>query len=263
MEERVINKNRPLIALLRHANNDELGRIADIITDNGDGRVSLDNETCKTIQRHRAHGVLGNIAETLEAEIYAFGGNSFYNRIRSKPISYDQIAKDAAKKIGAKYQEKSNIYDIELEALRTIMERSLQKKNSNEIESILRDSGCKIDQQLDKLIRTQTNIKALTTSLMAALGPYYFARLLAEAMAPTLIRPALAGAGMVIGPAVLRAPAILNPLGLALTALFVGYDLSGPAYRVTIPIMINIAMIRQRIIASDKYRLLKEFQECL
>lgn len=258
----VINKNRKLTSLLSHANNEELGRIADIITDNGDGRISLDKETCATIVRHRKHGGLTNITALLQSEICAFGGNSLFNIIRSSPIAYHEMVTDIAKKLGAKYQKESDTYAIELEVMRVLLEKALQKKTSSEIEALLQESGCEIDPRLDALIRSQSNIKLLTQSLMKAIGPYSFVRLLVEAMTPSLIRPVVAAAGVAIVP-VLRVPALFNPLGIALSAIYVGYDLSGPAYRVTIPIMMNIAMIRQRIIASEKYRLMQEFRECL
>lgn len=56
---------------------------------------------------------------------------------------------------------------------------------------------------------------------------------------------------------------MLNPIGLAITAAWSTYDLSGPAFRVTIPAIAHISLIRQSLIAQDIKKFQKELEACL
>ncbi|PAU55739.1 hypothetical protein BZL41_20795 [Pseudomonas sp. PIC25] len=111
--EFVVPRARPLAELLRGASAADLNALADLITDNGKGRVALDSSVKARILSHKAKGSLHSIAQVLAAEISAFGGNSIANLFRSSGVSYLELATDVAKKVGGKPAATDDIYDIE------------------------------------------------------------------------------------------------------------------------------------------------------
>ena len=83
--------------LLRLADAKDIDILVDYLTDNGEGRLSLDSSVCKHLIRCKKNSSyslhdLGMIAK----EIRLFGGNSLFNLIRSDGVSYDEIVKDVA-----------------------------------------------------------------------------------------------------------------------------------------------------------------------
>lgn len=111
--EFVVPRARPLPDLLSSASSADLNMLADLITDNGKGRVALDRKVKSTILSHQAKGTLQSIPEILDAEIRAFGSNSIATMFRSGGVSYLELATDVAKKLDGKLSKDLDILDIE------------------------------------------------------------------------------------------------------------------------------------------------------
>jgi hypothetical protein len=83
-----VPRNRPLAELLSQASSEDLDILADLITDNGKGRLALDSGIKAIIVKRKADGSLQSIADVLENEIRAFGGNTLMNTYRSSGVEY-------------------------------------------------------------------------------------------------------------------------------------------------------------------------------
>ena len=57
-----------MTALLTDATADDLGILADYITDKGEGRISLSSEVCKTLHQARTSGKFSPVARAYIAE---------------------------------------------------------------------------------------------------------------------------------------------------------------------------------------------------
>lgn len=80
--------------------------------------------------------------------------------------------------------------------------------------------------------------------LRTGFSPYKISVIVANAVARTLLGRGICVAG---NAALTRAIAVFaGPVGLALNALWLAIDIAGPAYRVTVPAVIQIAYIRAK-----------------
>jgi uncharacterized protein YaaW (UPF0174 family) len=79
--------------------------------------------------------------------------------------------------------------------------------------------------------------------------PYKLAVIVANGIAKSLLGR---GLSLAAGAALTRSMAIFTgPIGWAITAIGTIYDIASPAYRVTIPCVLHIAMLRQKYLLED------------
>jgi uncharacterized protein YaaW (UPF0174 family) len=258
----LINQGRSIDELLKIASHEELSAIANIITDNGQGRIALDSAVKNAILKHQEKRQLFEIAHLLAKEIRAFGSNSIASIVRrGEPIPYLEVALDVAKKLGVKNVSKaSSEAEIEKAILLGLLSKSFKDKSPDEILKMLKDFGYTIDSKTQSLIKGATDKDTLVKVLMTSFGTLAIARTVSSALTPTI---AVGGAFILGSSVIARAPALLNPLGIAISAIWAGYDASGPAYRVTIPAIAHIAFIRQTQINFEIERAQMELKQCL
>ena len=260
--QKLINQDRDLDELFQIASHEELSAIADIITDSGRGRLSLSEDVKRDIIDHQSKRSLSKIATLLSREIRAFGSNTLASVARGgKPVEYQEVALDVAKKLGVKDLPKdASCVNIEFSILVAILTKSLKDKTPEEISKMLKESGCEFDNSVQAVIKSTTNLEMLIRSLTTSSNALSLAKMISGALTPSL---ATGGAVYLSTGFVARAPAMFNPLGMALAAVWAGYDMSGPAYRVTIPAIAHIAFIRQTQINFEIERSRMELRQCL
>lgn len=92
-------------------------------------------------------------------------------------------------------------------------------------------------------------LAALITSLSASSTAYRLAAVVASATMSSLVGRGVAFAG---GAAMGRGLAVLSgPVGWAITGIWTAFELASPAYRVTVPCVIQIGHMRQRMLLKD------------
>lgn len=100
----LLEKPSDLTTLLNVADTEDLCVLANYITDNGEGRLSLDSDVNKKLSGCSKHKVFVQADRNLiEKEILLFGGNTIANIYRSlfgssDTISYSELVQDVAKK---------------------------------------------------------------------------------------------------------------------------------------------------------------------
>lgn len=197
--------------------------------------------------------------EILE-EIRLFGGNSFANLFRSSGPEYLEVVQDVAKKFGVKKVESYGLVELEEELIQTILRDALKKSSGQEradMEAILTEAGLG-KKDLSALL-SGSSLLTLLGARMAGLVTYQVAAIVANAIAKQAlghgIKLAAAGAA---GVAVGRGVAVfLGPVGWVITGVWTAIDLAGPAFRVTVPCVLHIAMLRQRMICERVSGLMK------
>ncbi|WP_224651142.1 YaaW family protein [Pectobacterium versatile] len=258
----LIDVNLSLNELLKTASRKELEMLADIITDKGKGRISLSGEKKSLILNHKEHQTLHLATEEISQQICAFGGNTLINLVRTGSKEYQEVAHDVAEKLGAKVPKSASIIEIEELVIQKVLEEILKdEKSSNAIEQLCISENIRFDRVILKKLKKQNNKTELALLIFTAAGPYIISHILRMAL--------MSGLGIAFRSKIMRALlfsrgiALLNPIFTALSAVWMTYDLSGPAYRVTLPAVICIATIRQEWIKSmtDFYCL--ELKKCL
>lgn len=180
-------------------------------------------------------------------ELQRFGGNTFVNYLFrfGEGVLYKEILCDVCDNLRVNYNKNSSIERIEGELFAKILEKAIEQMDSKELEQIVKEinKGANINSALGfgkqvALVAMQGAIKA------GGFASYQLALIVANAVAKQVIGRGLtfaANAGLT------RAlSALAGPIGWAITGLWTGVDLAGPAYRITIPAVIEVAYLRLR-----------------
>lgn len=231
-----------LEAVLLSADKEDLAILIDIITDNGSGRISLDGEvTQKLIKAKEQPSIDRDIRLTIAEEIQKYSGNTLMTLLRGgRGILYREAAIDVADHLDAEYLKSASIAEIEGAILLQVLKKSLDKMSEEERRKFFDEFGVRY------------NVGAGPAALVALLkivhaggfAPYRLALIVANAVAKAVV-----GRGLALGAnaALTRGIGIFTgPIGWAITAIWTAFDLASPAYRVTVPCVIQVAYMRQK-----------------
>lgn len=234
-----------LAELILGADQEDLAILADFITDNGEGRISLSSSVCNRLHlASQTQKFTEEVRGLLVEEMQRFGGNSLANLFRQGAgVSYREILCDVADHLKVPYQANSPCEQIEMAILFKILEKSLDTMSEEQKRELFKEFG--------------GHYTAAGPAAMAALisvirlsgfGTYKMAAIVANAVAKTFIGRGLTFAS---SGALMRGISVLaGPIGWALTAAWTFFDLASPAYRVTVPCVVQIAYMRQKAMVT-------------
>lgn len=179
----------------------------------------------------------------IEHEIRAFGGNSFLNIFRSSGPSYREIVQDVADKFDVKYPKEASIDTLEELILLKIAGQAYEKMTSKERQEFLDTLGVgSLTSALPKSLPVAVIQAAIQASGASALN---FTLIVANAVSRALLGHGLTFAA---NASLSRAFSLFaGPIGWVITGIWTLLDLAGPAYRVTIPCVVHIAMLRRKL----------------
>ena len=183
----------------------------------------------------------------IEREIRQFGGNSFLNLFRDSGPPYYEIVCDVADKLGANYNKESSIAEVESAIMLRIMSQSWEKMNDEERQVFLKEMG------LGSGVGSLPKALPVAAIQVAISSTGFLAYRIAVIVANAVARQVL-GSGLTLAAnaAITRSIAVFaGPIGWAITGIWTAVDLAGPAYRVTTPCVVHIAMLRQQY--AQKY----------
>lgn len=231
-----------LVPLLRKCNNDDLDPLVQYILQKGWLSSGLElTDVYKAKQpNHTAY------VDEICSEIQRFGGHTFANWFRGgEGASYKSIVCAVAKRFKVNFNENREIEVIEEQILLKILEKAWEKMSDEEKAELLKASGAKAKGVSGAFPA------AVIIALFRAGGfkSYIIVYSIASAVSRMII-----GRGLVplTNAALGRYLAILvGPIGWAITAIWAFLDLGGPAYRVTIPCVIHVAMLRKLVALRD------------
>lgn len=260
-----IRVTNDLGVILAEADAEDLDILVDYITDRGAGRLSLDSGMCKILTNAKERQHYGPTERALIAqEILEFGGNTLSNAFRkargmfagsfldsvlpnaAPTVPYDEIVNDVASHLGVKMPDVAAVADVELVIVRKILGKAVEKMSEEEKVAIANELG------LGSLPTGPGALALLIqTARLGGFATYKIATIVAHAVAKAILGRGLSfGAGAALMKSVSLA---LGPIGWAVTAVWTFADLSSPAYRVTVPAVIQIAYMRNKIIAKKSY----------
>lgn len=237
----------PLIAdpdldqVLTNAGPEDLSILADFITDKGAGRLSLSGDICNALNQSSQKREFSPEARAFIAnELQRFGGNSVMNLFRGgSGVQYREIVMDVADHVKAPYKKNDECIQIEMGIIVRVLEQSMEKMSEEQRKEVF-DT---FDQRYTGLC--PATMAALSAGiLMSSARRYKLATLVANASVSALL-----GRGLVLGAsgtALRSLGAFTGPLGWAITAIWTVFDLASPAYRVTVPSVIQIAYMRHK-----------------
>jgi len=173
--------------------------------------------------------------QLIAAEIQCFGANSVVTLFRGgKGVSYKEVLTDVCDKMGAKYSKNSNIEKIESDLLMKMLMDACSKMDSPSLTELARAVGVK---------NTGDTTSEIMIGIFQAVfrtGGFKSYRL--TAIVVDAVLKAMVGRGLSMVGTTTLARALIGPIGWTFAAI----DIAGAAYRVTIPVVMNVAALRQK-----------------
>ena len=180
--------------------------------------------------------------DLIAAELQCFGGNTFATILRGgKGVPYKEILEDVCKKMKVNYNSNASVEIIESALLFKILTDSMEKMDPADLKDLV--------ESLD-LKTTNYSKQAVTAALQTLALSGGFATYQAAVIVANAVAKALLGRGLTLAANATLTRTLgvfLGPIGWIITALWTVLDVAGPAFRVTIPSVIQIAYMRAKI----------------
>lgn len=193
--------------------------------------------------------------EDIAEEIQRYGANGIVTLFRGgKGVSYKEVLEDVCDHLKVNYKSTQSTVSIEDTLLLQLLDTSISKMSAEEIDELAKELG--VEQISD--LSTSTLIRYFNqVFLKGGAGSYQLTLLVASLVL---------GQGLTIaGKTILSrsvAASLAGPIGIALASVWTLIDIAGPAYRVTVPAVIHIALLRKKQMLK-KEELRQSLQEAL
>lgn len=232
--------------ILSHATDEELDPILDcILGKDRDGRLgsSLDMD-----EEYKAHPKEpSRYWKKVGEEIQLYGGHTMANVLRGHGVTYHEILVDVAKRVGVKFNKNSPSESIEVLLVQKIFEDAWERLSPADREKFIREAG------LNGVVNVLSPGPIVTVAILSVLKVGGFATYKFMVIIVHSVWRFLFGYGLpfMASPILTKGMSVfIGPIGWAIACGWVAFDLLGPAFRVTVPAVLQIALIRQ----SHAYR---------
>jgi uncharacterized protein YaaW (UPF0174 family) len=218
------------------------------ITHDRDGAVRFTEEltTNDTYKSH--HPDHHKYWQLVAAEIQCFGANTLATALRGgHGVDYKEVLTDACEKLKVNFNKYSSAEQIEGNLLMKILKEALEKMSPEELKELADATGVKNTSGI-----TAETMTGVFQAVFKAGGfkSYQLTLIVVNAISKALIGRGLSFAG---NAALTRTMSILaGPIGWVITGIWTAIDIAGPAYRVTIPAVIQVAALRQKHLYAEQ-----------
>ncbi len=260
MKAEFIDNPSSLIAVLKSSEKDDIDILVDYITAKGEGRITLEDKVCqRLVACKNSGGYSESDLSLISFEIRRFGGNTLTNLYRDarnavpwgsvfdsilpevgNAVGYDEVVRDVASHLKVSVNKESSVPTMEDGILRKILADTFAKMSPEEQKALLAELNVS-DLSLLKPVATAALLGA---GKLAGFATYKIALIVANAVAKAIL-----GRGLSLGANALLTRTIgvlLGPVGWVLTGLWTLADMASPAYRVTVPCVVQVAYMRQK-----------------
>ena len=238
----LIQNDRDLVPLLCGASNELLDPLVGYLTNKGKGRWTSELDLTEIYQQHypdHQHYVY-----EIAAELQLYGGHTAANAFREHGVPYREICCDVTARLKVNFNPQAAIEVIESAILMKVMEDAWEKMSEQQRRDCLAELG------LDHA-KTGAGLSSYIARMGIQAGgflSYQIAVIIANRVSQMLLNRGLT---FVVNRGLTRMLSVFaGPVGAALNAIWIAYDIGAPAYRVTIPSVIQVALIRQTSLAT-------------
>ena len=237
----------PDLEFIERCASKDLDDLVYCITHDKDGSARLTEELTATAVYKRHHPDHHQYWELIAAEVQCFGANSFATIFRGgKGVEYKEVLIDVCEKMKVNFNKASSVETIEQNLLMKILKDSLDKMSTAEVRQLAESLGVKNFH----VITAESLVGGFQTIFkMGGFKSYQLTAIIVNAVMKALIGRGLSFAAT--GTLMRAASVLTGPIGWAITGIWTAVDLAGTAYRVTIPAVIQVAFLRQKIKYAD------------
>lgn len=230
------------IGFLSRMGDSDLNNLVDVLIKDKDGSSRLTEELTRKDVYKKYSPRHSKYWEEIAAEIQCFGANSFATVFRGgKGVLYRETLEDVCDKSKVNFNKNQKITQIEDQLLIKLLGDALDKMSEND------------RKEFSKIIGI-TNLKSFSVESLLAIFQasfvsggffsYQLALIVANSVSRALLGSGLSFAGNM---ALTRSLAIISgPIGWAVTGIWTAVDVAGPAFRVTLPAVIHVALLRKK-----------------
>lgn len=223
---------------LQHCSEEQLANFARLLTHNEKGKTRLSsvlmrNELFKSMEghpeQHRRNWQL------IAGELQHFVGDSIANKLRGHGKLYRAILLDVSKRLKLKADKEMSTFEIEQQLLEQFLRNTWKNMDEEHKQEFLHAVDARVN-ELEELLPLLMKDKLLAKGV-------------SHLLSSQLTRILRTHAAMsVLGHGLLRGAGLGGPVGAALNGV---KAVSGSAYRVTIPAVLQITCLRRMVSATQ------------
>lgn len=227
------------------AENCDLRILTDYLTMRNNGNIRLTQKSPHSLVNSDAYRnfypeKLTCMTNNIVNEFRMYGGNTFVNIFRGTGPEYSTILMDVCKKLKVNFNKNSPVEIIELNLLQKILVNSLENMTIEQLSEFASECGIPVQNYTKQAIIASIQVLIKKGGFTS----YKIAVIVANSIAKALLGRGLtfaANAGLTKWLSIFA-----GPIGWTATAIWTAVDIAGPAYRVTIPAVIQIAYMRAK-----------------
>ena len=190
------------------------------------------------------------------AEIQCFGANSIATLFRGgQGVLYREVLEDVCDKCKVTQNEKQNVGFIEEQLLIKLLGEALEEMSEEDREKFAKIAGLN---EATILTPAGLMLAARNAFLAGGFQSYRLAFLIANYVSRILLGRGLTFAATATLSRTIGV--IAGPIGLTVTGVWTAIDLASPAFRVTLPAVVHVAMLRKQH-QAEREGILKAFED--
>ncbi len=182
--------------------------------------------------------------EKIEEEFLLFGSNTLFSLV-GKRNSYREVLIDVAEKLKVNFNESQSVELIENRLLEKVLEDAVNNMDEEQREELKRMAREAQKKYASIDINAELTLVLISIFRSGGFLSYQLALIIANTIAKMIL-----GRGLTLATnaTITRVLGVLTgPIGMALVTLWTLFDIAGPAYRVTVPCTILIAVMRKEV----------------
>ena len=188
--------------------------------------------------------------EDIMEEIQRFGGNTLLNVARQGGVLYQEIVRDVANKFKVKHEKNTSTPMLEMSIYLKILSDALTKMSDSEIRELVKELNLdspEIVKATGLNLDTASSTEFVAIALQFVLKQGNFKTYRIANIIANVVWKQNFGHGLSIATGMVSSKLLTmmtGPVGWVLGGVWTALDISGPAYRVTVPVVIQVACLR-------------------
>lgn len=220
---------------------EQLDGLFEVLTKDKDGSPRITESLTNNDLVKRFYPDHKEYIDLILGELQAYGGNSFANIFRGGGVQYREILCDVCDAIKVNFSKNSSIEWIEGSVLLKLLENAIEKMSPDEAKEVAKSLEIKPKDFTPMGIMVALQMAIQKNGFMT----YKIALIVVNAVWKALYNHEVQLTTNTAGTISKGVGILSGPIGWAITGLWTAVSISGPAYRVTIPAVIQIAYLRQ------------------
>ena len=231
------------LEFLQYCSNTELRELCDMLTHDEEGNIRFSEKlTEKDSYIENYPDNCKSLWKDIAMELQLFGGNTFANIFRhGHGPAYESIVYDVCKEMEVEnIDEHDTAEDMEQKLLFKMTETMISKLSEEELAQLMKELNIeKRSYKKQGVMAALLVAKAVNKKLFYKMMTYIF-RFVSEMLVGRGIMAA--GAGLIAR----GTQFLLGPAGWIICGAWTAWDIAGPAYRVTIPAVLQVSYMRMK-----------------